>query len=95
MVIQDINSIFSNIFDADVFLDNDGDLRLRLTYLDKNETHVTVTTWKIKINDITLNSYDLSDREINVNISIIPDKLENLLTMEIYEWNSRLKMIRV
>lgn len=85
MVIQDINSIFSNIFDADVFLDNDGDLRLRLTYLDKNETHVTITTGKIKINDITLNSYGLLDREINVNISIIPDKLKNLLTMEIYE----------
>lgn len=85
MVIRDINSIFSNIFDADAFLDNDGDLRLRLTYLDENETHVTVTTGKIKINDITLNSCDLSDREINVNISIIPDKLENLLTMEIYE----------
>lgn len=82
MVIPGNNLI---LFDADAFLDNDVDLRLRLTYLDKNETHITITTGKIKINDITLNSYDLLNREINVNISIIPDKLNNLLTMETYE----------
>lgn len=73
------------LFDADAFLDNDGDLRLRLTYLDENENHRTITTGKIKINDITLNSCDLLNREINVNISIIPDKLKNLLAMETYE----------
>ena len=85
LVIQDINSIFPNLFDTEAFLDNDGDLRLRLTYLDENETHITITTGKIKINDITLNNDNLSNREINVNISIIPDRSKNLFTMEIYE----------
>ena len=34
------------LFDADAFLDNDGDLRLRSTYLDENKTHITITTGK-------------------------------------------------
>lgn len=85
LVIQEFNFNNLTLLEADAFLDSDGDLRAKLTYLDKTETHINITTGKIKINDVILNSYDLSDREINVNLSIIPDRLNNLLTMETYE----------
>lgn len=69
------------LFDADAFLDSDGDLRLRLTYLDENKDHKIITTGKILICDAHL----CDDERIDVNLSIIPDKLKNLLTMETYE----------
>lgn len=73
------------LFDADAFLDSDGDLRLRLTYLDEDKEHKTITTGKILINDISFNTYDLyGETKIDVNLSIIPDKSKNLCTMETY-----------
>lgn len=82
MVIREPNFTF---FDADAFLDEDGDLRLRLTYLDENEEHKIITTGKILINDISFDAHFCGDERIDVNLSIIPDKLKNLLTMETYE----------
>lgn len=83
MVIREPNF---TLFDADAFLDEDGDLRLRLTYLDENEEHKIITTGKILINDISFEAYDLhGGTKIDVNLSIIPDKLKNLYTMETYE----------
>lgn len=68
------------LFDADAFLDSDGDLRLRLTYLDENKDHKIITTGKILVNNISFDTHFC-----DVNLSIIPDKLNNLLTMETYE----------
>ena len=84
MVILENNLI---LFDADAFLDSDGDLRLRLrlTYLDEDKEHKTITTGKILINDISFDAHFCDDERIDVNLSIIPDKLNNLLTMETYE----------
>lgn len=79
MVILENNLI---LFDADAFLDSDGDLRLRLTYLDENKDHKIITTGKILVNNI---AHFCDDGRIDVNLSIIPDKLNNLLTMETYE----------
>lgn len=73
----------NNLFDADAFLDNDGDLRLRLVYLDENENHKVITTGKIEIQDMNFIMGDQS--EIEVNLSITPDKLNNLYTVETYE----------
>lgn len=73
------------LFDADAFLDSDGDLRLRLTYLDENKDHKIITTGKILVNNISFDAHFCDDERIDVNLSIIPDKLNNLLTMETYE----------
>ena len=67
----------SVLFDADAFLDSDGDLRLKLTYLEEEKCLKTITTGKIKINNI-----GISNSELNVNISIFPDKSNNLYTVE-------------
>lgn len=74
-----------NLFDADAFLDSDGDLRLRLTYLDEDKNHKTITTGKILVNDIAFDAHFYGEERIDINLSIIPDKLKNLLTMETYE----------
>ena len=45
LVIPEINRL-RTLFDAEAFLD--GDLRLKLTYLDEEENHVDITTGKIR-----------------------------------------------
>jgi hypothetical protein len=47
LVIPEINRL-RTLFDAEAFLDEDGDLRLKLTYLDEEENHVDITTGKIR-----------------------------------------------
>lgn len=73
------------LFDADAFLDSDGDLRLRLTYLDEDGDHKTVTTGKIVVNDITFDTHFCGDKRIDVNLSIAPDEINNLYIMETYK----------
>lgn len=73
------------LFDADAFLDSDGDLRLRLTYLDEDGDHKTVTTGKIAIKDITFDTHVCGDKRVDVDLSITPDELNNLYTMETYK----------
>lgn len=73
------------LFDADAFIDSDGDLRLKLTYLDENKGQRTITTGKIIINDTTFDTRFCGDDRIDINLSIIPDKLGNLFIMETYK----------
>lgn len=82
MVILEHNYLDS-LFDADAFLDEDGDLRLVLTFLTDKKEQATIKTGKIRIEDI---SYELGlENLIKTNITIRPDKLNNLFTMETYE----------
>ena len=82
MVILEHNYLDS-LFDADAFLDEDGDLRLVLTFLTDKKEQATIKTGKIRIEDI---SYELGlENLIKTNITIRPDKLNNLFTVETYE----------
>ena len=76
--------IHSNpLFDANAYLDEDGDLRLVLTFLTNKKEEINVKTGKIKIEDV---SYELGfENLMQANITIRPDKLNNLFTVETYE----------
>lgn len=77
------HNYLDSLFDADAFLDEDGDLRLVLTFLTDKKEQATIKTGKIRIEDI---SYELGlENLIKTNITIRPDKLNNLFTMETYE----------
>lgn len=77
------HNYLDSLFDADAFLDEDGDLRLVLTFLTDKKGQATIKTGKIRIEDI---SYELGlENLIKTNITIRPDKLNNLFTMETYE----------
>lgn len=76
--------IHSNpLFDANAYLDEDGDLRLLLTFLTNEKEEITIKTGKIKIGDI---SYEFGfENLIEANIIIRPDKFNNLFTVETYK----------
>lgn len=77
------HNYLDSLFDADAFLNEDGDLRLVLTFLTDKKEQATIKTGKIRIEDI---SYELGlENLIKTNITIRPDKLNNLFTMETYE----------
>lgn len=77
------HNYLDSLFDADAFLDEDGDLRLVLTFLTDKKEQATIKTGKIRIEDI---SYELGlENLIKTNITIRPDKLNNLFTVETYE----------
>lgn len=77
----DIHS--NSLFDANAYLDEDGDLRLVLTFLTNGEKEITVKTGKIKIGDI---SYEFGPENLmEANVTIRPDKSNNLFTVETYE----------
>lgn len=77
------HNYLDSLFDADAFLDEDGDLRLVLTFLTDKKEQVTIKTGKIRIEDI---SCELGlENLIKTNITIRPDKLNNLFTVETYE----------
>lgn len=77
----DIHS--NSLFDANAYLDEDGDLRLALTFLTNEKEEITVKTGKIKIEDV---SYELGfENLMQANITIHPDKSNNLFTVETYE----------
>ena len=70
------HNYLDSLFDADAFLDEDGDLRLVLTFLTDKKEQATIKTGKIRIEDI---SYELGlENLIKTNITIRPDKLNNL-----------------
>lgn len=74
-----------DLFEADAFLDKDGDLRLRLTYVDKNISSQTViTTGKIKY-EMPLQFSNGEESRIDLNVSIFPAESNKLFTMETYE----------
>lgn len=74
-----------DLFEADAFLDKDGDLRLRLTYVDKNISSQTViTTGKIKY-VMPLQFYNGEENRIDLNVSIFPVESNKLFIMETYE----------
>lgn len=82
MAIQ-VHNYLDALFDADAFLDEDGDLRLVLTFLTDKKEQATIKTGKIKIEDI---SYEIGfENLMEARIIIRPDKLNNLFTMETYE----------
>ena len=82
LVIREIND-FGPLFDAEAFLDEDGDLRLKLTYLDKEKNHIDITTGKIHCTNLNINCCEF-DKSIEAEITIIPDKQNNLFTVETY-----------
>ena len=83
LVIPETND-FGTLFDAEAFLDEDNDLRLKLTYLDKEGNHTTITTGKIHYSSLEV-EYCGFEKEARVEISIVPDKLGNLFIMETYK----------
>lgn len=65
-----------DLFEADAFLDKDGDLRLRLTYVDKNISSQTViTTGKIKY-EMPLQFSRGEENQIDLGVSIFPDEIK-------------------
>lgn len=83
LVIREING-FRPLFDAEAFLDEDGDLRLKLTYLDKEKNHIDITTGKIYCTNLSVN-YCEFDKSIDAEIVITPDKSGELFIMETYK----------
>lgn len=80
---MEINDL-GTLFDANAFLDEDGDLRLKLTYLNK-EDYKIITTGKVSINEVNLIASLSGDNKLNVNSSISPDKFKNLFTIETFK----------
>lgn len=71
------------LFDANAYLDEDGDLRLALTFLTTEKEEITIKTGKIKIEDTSCEFG--SENLMRTNIIIYPDKLNNLFTVETYK----------
>lgn len=84
MAIQ-VHNYLDSLFDADAFLDEDGDLRLVLTFLTDKKEQTTIKTGKIRMKDVSISREFGYEDLIEVNAIIRPDKLKNLFTMETYE----------
>lgn len=74
-----------SLFDADAFLDEDGDLRLVLTFLTDKKEQTTIKTGKIRMKEVPVSREFGYEDLIEVNAIIRPDKLNNLFTVETYE----------
>lgn len=84
MAIQ-VHNYLDSLFDADAFLDEDGDLRLVLTFLTDKKEQTTIKTGKIRMKDVSISREFGYEDLIEVNAIIRPDKSKNLFTMETYE----------
>lgn len=83
LAIRGINDL-GPLFNAEAFLDENGDLRLKLTYLDKEENHIDITTGKIHCTNLNLTCCGF-DEKIEAEVNIIPDKSRKLFIVETYK----------
>lgn len=80
-----VHNYLDSLFDADAFLDEDGDLRLVLTFLTDKKEQTTIKTGKIQMKDVSISREFGYEDLIEVNAIIRPDKSKNLFTMETYK----------